>query len=95
LASLSVADDAIHVALVEMCLIVLAVSVVAYSKRRNRRYFLLTLAFAFLTLSQSVDLIETLFMSSQLIIIPVVQIHLSHFFDFLMLTSFGLALVEK
>jgi uncharacterized membrane protein YoaK (UPF0700 family) len=95
LAGLSLADDAVHVALVVMCLIVLAVSVLAYVKKRNRRYLLLTLAFAFLTLSQSVDLVETFSTSSQLVIIPIIEIHLSHLFDFLMLTSFGLALIEK
>ncbi len=59
-----------------MCIIVLGVSILAYTKKRSRRYFLLTLAFAFLTLSQSVDLAETFFTSSQLIILPVVEIHL-------------------
>ncbi len=95
LTSLNWADDAVHVALLVMSVVVFATSVLAYTKKRNRRYLLLTLAFASLTVSQSVDLVETFFTSSQLIIIPLVEIHLSHLFDFLMLTCFGLALVSK
>jgi hypothetical protein len=89
------ADSAVHVALVSLSVIVLVVSILAYLKRRTRRYIFLTLAFGFLTLGQAVDLVETIFMSNQLIEIPIVQIHLSHMFEFLMLFSFCLALLAK
>ena len=84
-----------HVALVSLSVIVLTVSILAYLKRRTRRYLYLTLAFGFLTLGQAVDLVETISMSNQLIEIPIVQIHLSHMFEFLMLFSFCLALLAK
>ena len=82
-------------ALVSLSVIVLMVSFLAYLKRRTQRYLFLTLAFGFLTTGQAVDLVETIFMSNQLIQIPVVQIHLSHMFEFLMLFSFCLALLAK
>ena len=89
------ADGAVHIALVSLSAIVFVVSILAYVKRRNHRYLFLTVAFGFLALGQSVDLVETVFMSNQLIEIPIVQIHLSHMFEFLMLFSFCLALLAK
>ena len=85
----------VHVFLVGLSTAILAVSILAYLRKRNSRYLLLSLAFTFLSLSQTVDLVETLFMSSQLIVLPIIEVHLSHFFDFLMLSSFGLALTRK
>jgi uncharacterized membrane protein len=55
----------------------------------------LSLAFTFLTLSQIVELAETLFLSNELVYIPLTGIHLSHFLDFLMLSSFGMALLIR
>lgn len=55
----------------------------------------LSLAFTFLALSQVVELVETLFLSNQLIFIPLTGIHLSHFLDFLILSSFSMALLIR
>ena len=70
-------------------------SFLAYLERRNRRYLFLFLAFVFLASSELVGLVEVLFYSSQLILIPFTAIHLSHFLEFLMLSSFSLALLSK
>jgi len=83
------------VLLVAFSFLVLSISILAYGERRSTRYLSLSLAFTFLTLSQIVELVETLFLSSQLILIPATGIHLSHFFDFLMLSSFSLALLTR
>ena len=88
-------DGFVHVLLVAFSAVVLLVSLLAYANRRNSRYLFLSLAFAFLTLSEIVGLIETLFLSNQLIFIPLTEIHLSHFLEFLMLSSFSLALLVK
>src|SRR5579864_2447116 len=88
-------DAVIHVLLVAFSFLVLSISILAYIERRSTRYLFLTLAFTFLTLSQFVELVETLFLSSQLILIPSTGIHLSHFFDFLMLSSFSFALLTR
>jgi hypothetical protein len=84
-----------HIILVTLSIAILAISLLAYMSKRNSRYLFLSMAFIFLTLGQLVDLVETLFMSSQLIVLPILQIHLSHFFEFLMLSSFGLAMAKK
>jgi hypothetical protein len=55
----------------------------------------LSLAFAFLAASEIVGLVEILFYSAELIFIPFTGIHLSHFLEFLMLSSFGFALLTK
>ena len=88
-------DAVIHVLLVAFSSLVLSISLLAYGERRNTRYLSLTLAFTFLTMSQIVELVETLFLSSQLVLIPDTGIHLSHFFDFLVLSSFGFALLTR
>jgi uncharacterized membrane protein len=86
-------DVVVHVLLVAFSGLVLVISLLAYASRRDTRYMLLSLAFTFLALSQVVELIETLFLSNQLIYMPLTGIHLSHFLDFLMLSSFSLALL--
>lgn len=91
----SVSDDVIHFLLVAFSGLVLLISLSALSERRTIRYLFLSLAFTFLMLSQIVELVETLFFSNQLILIPVTGIHLSHFLDFLMLSSLSLALLSK
>lgn len=88
-------DAVVHVFLVAFSALVLLISLLAYASRRDTRYMFLSLAFTFLTLSQVVELIETLFLSNQLVYIPLTGIHLSHFLDFLMLSSFGLALLVR
>jgi hypothetical protein len=88
-------DAIVHVLLVAFSCLVLFISLLAYAGRRETRYMFLSLAFAFLASSQIVELIETLFLSSQLVYIPETGIHLSHFLDFLMLASFSLALLVR
>lgn len=88
-------DVLMHILIVLLSLIVFAISVLAFSKKRNTRYLLLSIAFFFLTVSQSVTLIETLFFSGALLMIPLVDIHITHLFDFLMLLNFGLALARN
>lgn len=75
--------------------LVLLISLLAYAERKTSRYLFLSLAFIFLASSEAVGLIETLFLSSQLIFVPFTEIHLSHFLAFLMLSCFGLALLVK
>lgn len=55
----------------------------------------LSMAFAFLAASQVVELVEALFLNSQLVFIPYTAIHLSHFLDFLTLSSFSIALLAR
>ena len=88
-------DAVVHAVLVAFSALVLLISLLAYASRRDTRYMFLSLAFTFLTLSQVVELIETLFLSNQLVFIPLTGIHLSHFLDFLMLSSFSLALLVR
>jgi hypothetical protein len=85
----------VHVLLVAFSALVLFISLLAYARRRDSRYLSLSLAFAFLALSQVVELVETLFLSNQLIFIPPTGIHLSHFLDFLMLSSFSMSLLIR
>jgi hypothetical protein len=91
----SITDGLVHVLLVAFSCLVLMISLLAYSSRRDTRYMFLSLAFTFLALSQVVELVETLFLSNQLIFIPLTEIHLSHFLDFLMLSSFSMALLIR
>jgi hypothetical protein len=80
---------------VAVAALVLLISLLAYAGRRESRYLFLSLAFAFLALSQVVELVETIFLSDQLIFIPLTGIHLTHFLDFLMLSSFSMALLLR
>lgn len=88
-------DGIVHVLLVAFSGLVLLISLLAYVDRRTSRYFFLCLAFAFLAASEVVGLIESWFLSTQLVFIPSTGIHLSHFLEFLMLASFSLALLAK
>ncbi|MBO0888261.1 hypothetical protein J2P12_04090 [Candidatus Bathyarchaeota archaeon] len=88
-------DATIHILLVAFSTVVLLISVLAYTQRRSHRYLFLCLAFASLALSQIVELIEALFYSNQLMLIPDTGIHLSHFLDFLTLSCFSVALLVK
>ena len=88
-------DAVVHVLLVAFSAVVLLISLLAYANRRETRYMFLSLAFTFLALSQVVELVETLFLSNHLVYIPLTGIHLSHFLDFLMLSSFSLALLVR
>src|SRR5207245_8584255 len=91
----NVTDGLVHVLLVAFSALVLLISLLAYVGRRDSRYLFLSLAFAFLALSQVVELVETIFLSNQLIFIPLTGVHLSHFLALLMLSSFSLALLVR
>lgn len=93
--TLSFGDAAVHVVLVGLAALVLTISMSAYLRRQTYRYLFLSLAFGLLAAGQVVELLETLFFSEQLIEIPLTGIHLSHFLDFLMLSSFSAALIIK
>jgi hypothetical protein len=92
---IDITDGIVHILLVAFSAVVLLISLLAYADRKNSRFFFLCLAFAFLAASEVVGLIEAWFFSTQLVFIPSTGIHLSHFLEFLMLASFGLALLVK
>lgn len=91
---LDITDGIVHVLLVAFSGVVLLISLLAYIDRKTSRYFFLCLAFAFLTASEVVGLIESWFLST-LVFIPATGIHLSHFLEFMMLASFSLALLAR
>ena len=88
-------DGIVHILLVAFSTVVLLISLSAYAERKTHRYLFLSLAFGFLAASQAAGLVESWVLSTQLIFIPATGIHLSHFLDFLMLSSFSLALLAK
>ena len=85
-------DAVMHLLIVALSIAVLSVSILAYKRRRNRRYLYLTAGFLFIFLSQLATLLEVVFLSNALIIIPSIGLHLSHVFDFLTLIFFLLGL---
>jgi len=92
---IDVTDGIVRILLVAFSIVVLLISLLAYAERKTTRYLFLSMAFAFLTASEVVGLVESWFLSTQLIFIPATGIHLSHFLEFLMLSSFSLALLVK
>lgn len=88
-------DDLLHIMIVIMAFVVLSISILAYVRRPERRYLFLMIAFIFLAMSQTETLIETIFFSDALIIVPYLNVHLAHLFDFCTLFSFGLALTSR
>lgn len=91
----SLTDAIIHVLLVAFSGLVLAISILAHAETGTRRHLFLVFAFGFLFMSQVTELVETLYLSNQLILIPYTEVHLSHFLDFLMLASFSFALLVR
>jgi hypothetical protein len=91
----SFGEDLIHLFLVVLSVVVLTISALAYFRKGGARYLSLLLAFTFLTLSQVITLVEVLFLSQGLILLPFVGLHLTHLLDFLMLSSFVLALIKN
>ena len=92
---LDITDWIVHVLLVAFSGVVLLISLLAYIDRKTSRYLFLCLAFTFLAASEVIGLIESWFLSTQLIFIPATGIHLSHFIEFLMLASFSLSLLAQ
>jgi hypothetical protein len=90
----SVGDDVMHLLLAALSLALMLVSVNAYRKRRESRYFLLMLAFMFLALDQVVTAYQELYLGGALIGLPLSDLHLVHFLELLMILSFMAALVK-
>jgi len=91
---LPIDEDLMHALLVSSSVVLLLISLSAYRARRETRYFFLMLAFTFLVSSQVVTLFETIFLTNTLVQLPLLNLHLSHLFDLLMLLNFGLALTR-
>jgi hypothetical protein len=87
-------DSVIHILVVVLSITVLVIALLAYERKKNTRFMLLSFAFMFLAASQIITLFETLFLSGSLVLIPIVNIHLTHIFDFFTLLTFGFALVR-
>jgi hypothetical protein len=87
-------DNLMHVLVVALSLTVLGIALLAYERKRNMRFLLLSLAFFFIAIGEIVTFFETFFLSGALIMIPIVNIHLAHIFDFFTLVTFGLALMR-
>jgi len=87
-------DAVMHVMIVLLAITVLAVSLLAYNRTRSRRYLLLSVGFLFLLLSQVATLLEVVFFSNALLIIPSIGLHLSHIFDFMTLLFFLVAITN-
>ena len=92
LGSVEWTDAVLHISIVALAVVVLTLSVMTFARRKSRRYLFLSIAFLFIFLSQFSTLLEVLFLSNALILIPVLGLHLSHVFDFLTLVFFILAL---
>ena len=88
-------DAVMHLITVSLSIAVFSISVRALQKRPSHRYIMLSFAFIFLLLSQLDEFIESLFYSGNQLMIPYLDLHVSHLFDFLMLVSFVLALVRS
>lgn len=82
-----------HFVLSVLTLLLLLVSVNAYSKVRTRRYLLLMLAFAFFAVDQLVQLWQQLYYGDAELMFPVINLHVSHFLELLMSISFIAALL--
>ncbi len=87
-------DDAMHLLLAVLSVLLMIVSVNAYRKRPESRYFLLMLAFVFLCLDQVVTAYQEFFLGGELIGLPFVDLHLIHFLELLMILSFLAAIVK-
>jgi hypothetical protein len=87
-------DDVVHISVVALSLTVLSIAFLAYERKRNTRFLLLSFAFLFIAIGQIITLVETFFLAGALLMIPIVGIHLTHIFDFFTLLTFGLALVK-
>ncbi|MGI0090409.1 MAG: hypothetical protein ACREBS_01745 [Nitrososphaerales archaeon] len=88
-------DDILHVTIVSLALFLVILAALVYLRKRNTRYLFLLIAFAFLFMSQTVTMLEVTLFSNAYLLIPYTGLHLSHLFDFLMILSFGLALVRS
>lgn len=86
-------DDVMHFVLSGIALLLFVISVTVLRKIRTWRYSLLALAFAFFALDQLVQLLQQLYYGSAELMIPVLDLHVTHFFELLMSVSFVAALL--
>jgi hypothetical protein len=86
-------NDVLHFLLAGLSVAIMGVSMAAYIRRKDRRYFFLMLAFVFLALDQAITLYQELYFYGLLIVIPYLGLHLVHFLELLMLISFMAALL--
>ena len=85
--------DVLHVSLAILSILVLGISVAAYVRRRETRYFFLMIAFLFFCLDQIITLYQELYFYGLLIVIPYIGLHLVHVLELLMLLSLIAALL--
>ncbi len=85
--------DILHFSLAILSVVVLAISIAAYVRRRETRYFFLMIAFLFFCLDQVVTLYQELYFYGLLIVIPYIGLHLVHVLELVMLLSLIAALL--
>jgi hypothetical protein len=85
--------DVLHLTLAILSVAVLGISVAAYLRRRETRYFFLMIAFVFFCLDQVVTLYQEMYYYGFLIVIPYIGLHLVHVLELLMLLSLIAALL--
>ena len=82
----SLEEAAVHSVTVVLAVLVLAVSLVAYRRRRSTRYLILSIAFLFLALGEVLQFSESYY--NLIIFLPNLEIHDSHLLDLATLVSF-------
>jgi hypothetical protein len=87
-------DDAMHIILLAMSVILVAVSLNGFRKRPNTRYFFLLVAFLFFFLDQAATFWQQLYYNDEEVTLPFVGLHLTHLLEFLMAVSFLVALAN-
>lgn len=85
--------DVLHFTLAILSVAVLGISIAAYVRRRETRYFFLMIAFLFFCLDQVVTLYQELYFYGFLIVIPYIGLHLVHVLELVMLLSLIAALL--
>jgi hypothetical protein len=85
--------DLLHLSLAILSVVVLVISVGAFIRRRESRYFFLMVAFLFFCADQLVTLYQELYFYGLLIVIPILGLHLVHVLELMMLLSLIAALL--
>ena len=91
---LNIQEAAVHTLTVALSFVILAISLDAFRKRGGRRYSFLAIGFMFLSISELIQFVES-YTLDEFILVPYIEIHLSHIFDLAMLASFAAALLSK
>jgi len=85
--------DVLHLTLAILSVAVFGISIAAYVRRRETRYFFLMIAFLFFCLDQTITLYQEMYYYGFLIVIPYIGVHLVHVLELLMLVSLIAALL--